>query len=208
MAQQLNHYLRRIPVWAIWLAGAIPLGLLVWDIFTGGLGVEPVRDIEQRLGRTALYFLIATLAVTPLLRITRISLMRFRRALGLISFSYAVLHVASWISMEMGFLWTQMLTDVVKRPYLIFGMSAFVLLLALAVTSNDLSIRRMGGAGWRQLHKLVYPAVLLISMHWIWALKLWEPKPLAILGAILLLLAVRIVIPRPLGLKKPRTLQN
>ncbi|WP_299846731.1 protein-methionine-sulfoxide reductase heme-binding subunit MsrQ [uncultured Paracoccus sp.] len=208
MAQQLNHYLRRIPVWAIWLAGAIPLGLLVWDIFTGGLGVEPVRDIEQRLGRTALYFLIATLAVTPLLRITRISLMRFRRALGLISFSYAVLHVASWISMEMGFLWAQMLTDVVKRPYLIFGMSAFVLLLALAVTSNDLSIRRMGGAGWRQLHKLVYPAVLLISMHWIWALKLWEPKPLAILGAILLLLAVRIVIPRPLGLKKPRALQN
>ena len=208
MAQQLNHYLRRIPVWAIWLAGAIPLGLLIWDIFTGGLGVEPVRDIEHRLGRTALYFLIATLAVTPLLRITRISLMRFRRALGLISFSYAVLHVASWISMEMGFLWAQMLTDVVKRPYLIFGMSAFVLLLALAVTSNDLSIRRMGGAGWRRLHKLVYPAVLLVSMHWIWALKLWEPKPLAILGAILLLLAVRIVIPRPLGLKKPRALQN
>ncbi|AUH65242.1 protein-methionine-sulfoxide reductase heme-binding subunit MsrQ [Paracoccus zhejiangensis] len=208
MAQQLNQYLRRIPVWAVWLAGAIPLGLLLWDIFTGGLGVEPVRDIEHRLGRTALYFLIATLAVTPLLRITRISLMRFRRALGLISFSYAVLHVASWISMEMGFLWAQMLTDVVKRPYLIFGMSAFVLLLALAVTSNDLSIRRMGGAGWRRLHKLVYPAVLLVSMHWIWALKLWEPKPLAILGAILLLLAVRIVIPRPLGLKKPRALQN
>lgn len=208
MGQELNRYLRRIPVWAIWLAGAIPLGLLVWDIFTGGLGVEPVRDIEHRLGRTALYFLIATLAVTPLLRITRISLMRFRRALGLICFSYAALHVAAWVSMDMGFLWAQMLKDVVKRPYLIFGMSAFVMLLALAVTSNNLSIRRMGGAGWRRLHKLVYPAVLLVALHWIWALKLWEPKPLAILTAILLLLALRIAIPRPLGGRKGRMLQN
>ena len=208
MAPLLNQYLRRIPVWAIWLGGAIPLALLVWDIFTGGLGVEPVRDIEHRLGRTALYFLIATLTVTPLLRITRISLMRFRRALGLICFSYAVLHVASWISMEMGFLWAQMLQDVVKRPYLIFGMSAFVMLAILAVTSNDLSIRRLSGAGWRKLHKLTYPAVLLVSLHWIWALKVWEPKPLAILTAILLLLALRVAIPRPLGARKPRVLQN
>lgn len=208
MGQQLNQYLRRVPVWALWLAGAIPLALLVWDTFTGGLGVEPVRDIEHRLGRTALYFLIATLSVTPLLRITRINLMRFRRALGLISFSYAVLHVASWISMEMGFLWGQMLQDVIKRPYLIFGMSAFLMLTVLAITSNNASIRRLGGAGWRRLHKLTYPAILLVSVHWIWALKVWEPKPLAILTVILVLLALRVVIPRPLGMTKARPLQN
>ncbi|TRW98584.1 sulfoxide reductase heme-binding subunit YedZ [Paracoccus sp. M683] len=198
MARQINQWLRRIPVWAVWLAGAFPLGLLIWDIFTGGLGVEPVRDIEHRLGRTALYFLIATLSVTPLLRITGISLMRFRRALGLICFSYAMLHVASWVSMEMGFRWQQMLGDVVKRPYLIFGMSALVMLVALAVTSNDSSIRRMCAAGWRRLHRLVYPAAVLASIHWIWALKLWEQKPLMILGAILLLLLLRLAIPRPL----------
>ena len=199
MAQAINQYLRRVPVWAVWLMAAIPLALLVWDTLTGGLGVEPVRDIEHRLGRTALYFLIATLAVTPLLRITRISLMRFRRALGLISFSYAVLHVTAWISMEMGFLWQQMLGDVVKRPYLIFGMVTFLALLALAVTSNDASIRRLGGQGWRRLHRLIYPAVILAAMHWLWALKLWEPKPLLILGAILVLLGLRWAIPRPLG---------
>lgn len=199
MAQAINQYLRRVPVWAVWLMAAIPLALLVWDTFTGGLGVEPVRDIEHRLGRTALYFLIATLAVTPLIRITRISLMRFRRALGLISFSYAVLHVTAWISMEMGFRWQQMLGDVVKRPYLIFGMVTFLALLALAVTSNDASIRRLGGQGWRRLHRLIYPAVILAAMHWLWALKLWEPKPLLILGAILVLLGLRWAIPRPLG---------
>ena len=83
MVQGLNRALRHVPVWAVWLAGLIPLALLVWDTVQGHLGVDPVRDIEHRLGRTAIYFLIATLAVTPLLRITRISLMRFRRALGL-----------------------------------------------------------------------------------------------------------------------------
>ncbi|AUH33148.1 sulfite oxidase heme-binding subunit YedZ [Paracoccus tegillarcae] len=207
MAQVINGYLRRIPVWAVWLGAAIPLALLVWDTLTGGLGVEPVRDIEHRLGRTALYFLIATLAVTPLMRITRISLLRFRRALGLISFTYAALHVASWISMEMGFLWGQMLTDVIKRPYLIFGMSAFVMLFALAVTSNDSSIRRLGAAGWRRLHRLVYPAVLLASIHWIWALKLWETKPLLVLGMILVLLALRVLIRRPLG-RRPAKVQT
>lgn len=208
MTQAINGYLRRIPVWAVWLAAAIPLALLIWDIFTGGLGVEPVRDIEHRLGRTALYFLIATLAVTPLMRLTRISLIRFRRALGLICFSYAVLHVAAWVSMEMGFLWGQMLSDVIKRPYLIFGMTAFVMLIAMAVTSNDSSIRRLGAAGWRRLHRLIYPAAILASIHWIWALKLWETKPLLMLGMILVLLALRVLVPRPLGRPKVKIAQN
>lgn len=82
MIQRLNGWLRRLPVWAVWLGGMIPLALLIWDTLAGGLGVDPVRDIEHRLGRTALYFLLATLAVTPLLRLTRLNLMRFRQALG------------------------------------------------------------------------------------------------------------------------------
>jgi len=192
MAQVLNRWFRRLPVWAVWLLGAIPLVLLVWDTFHGNLGVEPVRDIEHRLGRTALYFLIGTLAVTPLLRLARINLVRFRQALGLICFSYAVLHLSAWIAFDMAFLWAQMLKDVVKRPYLIFGMLAFLMLTALAVTSNRWSIRRMG-AGWRRLHRLIYPAAVLVSVHWLWALKLWESKPLTMLGLILVLLALRLL---------------
>ena len=125
-----------------------PLALLVWDTVQGHLGVDPVRDIEHRLGRTALYFLIATLCVTPLLRLARLNVMRFRQALGLICFTYVGCHVAAWVVFDMGFLWGQMVRDVVKRPYLIFGMLALVMLAALALTSNRLSIRRMG-AGWR-----------------------------------------------------------
>ena len=192
MVQGLNRGLRHLPVWAVWLAGLIPLALLVWDTLQGHLGVDPVRDIEHRLGRTAIYFLIATLTVTPLLRLTRVNLVRFRQALGLICFTYLLCHVAAWIAFDMGFLWAQIVKDVIKRPYLIFGMIAFLMLLALAVTSNRWSIRRMG-AGWRQLHRLIYPAAILAAAHWLWALKVWESWPLMILSVILTLLSLRLL---------------
>ncbi|UXU75691.1 MULTISPECIES: sulfite oxidase heme-binding subunit YedZ [unclassified Paracoccus (in: a-proteobacteria)] len=193
MAAALNRALRRVPVWAVWLVGMIPLALLIRDGLAGRLGVDPVRDIEHRLGRTAIYFLLATLAVTPLLRWGRVNLMRFRQALGLICFTYLLCHVAAWIVFDMGFLWSQMLKDVTKRPYLLFGMAGFLLLLPLALTSNRFSIRRLG-AGWRRLHRLIYPAAILACAHWLWALKLWESWPLLILAATLLLLGLRLPI--------------
>ena len=192
MVQSLNRWLRHLPVWAVWLAGLVPLALLISDTVLGPLGVDPVRDIEHRLGRTAIYFLIATLTVTPLLRLTRLNLMRFRQALGLICFTYLACHLAAWIAFDMGFLWAQIVKDVIKRPYLIFGMLAFVMLLALAVTSNRWSIRRMG-ARWRQLHRLIYPAAILAAVHWLWALKVWESWPLMILSVILTLLSLRLL---------------
>ena len=192
MVQGLNRGLRHLPVWAVWLAGLIPLALLVWDTVQGHLGIDPVRDIEHRLGRTAIYFLMATLTVTPLLRLTRVNLVRFRQALGLICFTYLLCHVAAWIAFDMGFLWAQIVKDVIKRPYLIFGMIAFLMLLALAVTSNRWSIRRMG-AGWRHLHRLIYPAAILAAAHWLWALKVWESWPLMILSVILTLLSLRLL---------------
>ncbi|MFV0385263.1 sulfite oxidase heme-binding subunit YedZ [Paracoccus sp. (in: a-proteobacteria)] len=202
MIRKLNEQLRRLPVWAIWLGGLCPLALLVVDMLTGGLGVDPIRDIEHRLGRTALYFLIASLAVTPLLRLTGIRLIRFRRALGLLCFTYAGLHVLSWLAMDMGFLWAQMAKDIVKRPYLLFGMLAFMMLGALAVSSNDLSIRRLGAVTWRRLHRLVYIAAPLVALHWIWALKTFPVTPGFWLIVILLLLGLRVVIPRPLRHEK------
>ncbi|MFT4014971.1 MAG: protein-methionine-sulfoxide reductase heme-binding subunit MsrQ [Paracoccus sp. (in: a-proteobacteria)] len=196
MTSHLNRILRRIPVWVIWLAGLVPLVLLLADTLAGRLGVEPVRDIEHRLGRTALYFLIATLAVTPLLRLTRLNLIRFRQALGLICFTYAACHLAAWVVFDMGLLWSQILRDVIKRPYLIFGMSAFLGLLALALTSNRWSIRRMG-RNWGRLHRLIYPAAVLAAVHWLWALKVWQSWPLGWLAAILLLLSLRLLRKRP-----------
>lgn len=191
----LNAQARRLPEWAVWLAGALPLALLVADTLLGRLGIDPVRDIEHRLGRTALYFLAASLAVTPLLRFGRVNVVRLRRALGLLAFSYAALHLGAWLVFDMGLLWSQIARDVVKRRYLVFGMGAFTILLLLALTSNAASLRRLGAARWRWLHRLVYAAAPLAVTHWLWALKVWEAKPLAWGAVILALLACR-TLPR------------
>ncbi|AZY92393.1 MULTISPECIES: sulfite oxidase heme-binding subunit YedZ [Paracoccus] len=203
MIRGINNALRRIPVWAVWLAGAVPFAVLLWDIFTGGLGVDPVQEVEHRLGQTALYFLIGGLAVTPLLRLTGVSLMRFRRAIGVICFAYALPHVLAWVVLDMGLLWGQMARDILKRPYLLFGMGSFLILIALAVTSNNTSLRRMGGQAWRRLHKLVYVAAPLAAMHWLWAIKVNEIAPIFWAAVIALLLASRLVIRRPMSWTRP-----
>lgn len=194
MIRVVNNALRRVPVPAVWLAGALPFALLVWDTLTNNLGVDPVQQIEHRLGRTALYFLVAGLAVTPLLRLTGVSLMRFRRAIGVLCCAYALPHVLAWVVMDMGLLWGQMARDIIKRPYLLFGMGAFLMLLALAVTSNNLSIRKMGGQGWRKLHKLVYVAAPLVGMHWLWSVKVNEFSPIFWFIVIFVLLMIRVVV--------------
>lgn len=190
--QRANAFLRRIPEWAVWLAGSLPLALLIYDTVLGHLGVDPIRDIEHRLGRTALYFLIGSLTITPVRRLFRLNATHLRRALGLLAFSYALLHLLSWVVFDMGLLWSQMLKDVVKRPYLIFGMTAFVILLLLAVTSNRFSIRRLR-RWWGRLHRLVYFAAILACLHWLWALKLWVGWPLFCAGMVLVLLGVRVL---------------
>ncbi|WP_347268798.1 protein-methionine-sulfoxide reductase heme-binding subunit MsrQ [Paracoccus sp. (in: a-proteobacteria)] len=191
MARFLNPWLRRIPARAVWPAGLLPLALLAWEVATGQAGVDPVRAIEHRLGRTAIYFLLATLAVTPLLRLTRLNLMRQRQALGLLCFTYLAGHLLAWVYLDMGLLWGQMLRDVVKRPYLLFGMAGFLLLLALALSSNRQS-RRALGSRWFVLHRLIYPASILGGLHWVWSLKVWDSWALAVLAVILLLILLRL----------------
>lgn len=201
MTRWLNTQARRVPEWAVWLGGALPLALAIWDAVQGRLGVDPVAALEHRLGRTAIYFLIASLAVTPLIRFAKVNLVPFRRALGLLSFTYAALHVAVWVVLDMGLRWEQLLRDIVKRPYLLFGAGALLILFALAITSNKASIRKLGGAGWKRLHRAVYAAAILAALHWLWVGKVWHPKPMLWAGVILAILAVRL-LPRPT--KTPR----
>lgn len=195
LSARINPWARRFPVWAVWVLGLIPLVLLVHDLFTGGLGVEPIRVLEHRLGRTALYFLIGGLAITPLLKLARINLVKFRRALGLLCFTYAGLHVLVWVVMDMGLLWGQMLKDIVKRPYLTVGMGAFAILVILALSSNNASIRRLRG-NWQRLHRLVYAAAVLAGVHYLWAVKAWPVKPVVLLAVILVLLGLRLLFRR------------
>lgn len=184
--------IRRLPTGTVWALGSLPLALLVWDTLAGNLGVDPVRDIEHRLGRTAIYFLVASLCITPILRLARVNLIKFRRPLGLLAASYAGLHLLAWAVLDMGLLWSQMLRDIAKRPYLTIGMGVFVILLVMAATSSNAAIRRLGPVRWRAIHRWAYLAAPLAVFHWLLAYKIWPAKPLVILALVAILLALRL----------------
>ena len=144
------------------------------------------------MGEWALMLMVAVLTITPLRRFLGLNLLKFRRAIGLLVFFYVLAHFLIWVVLDMGLLWQQILTDVVKRPYVTLGMAALAMLLPLALTSNNRSIRRLGAQRWQKLHKLTYPAALGGAVHYIWLVKSWPLEPFLYLAAILTLLAVRI----------------
>ena len=194
MRDRLNSLLRRVPVWVVYVAGMLPAPILLYMGAVGALGVEPIKALEHELGELALKFLVAGLAVTPLRRFAGINLLKFRRAIGLIAFYYVSCHLLVWLVLDVQ-LPSQIWADIVKRPYITVGMAAFVLLTPLAVTSNNLSLRRMGPVAWRRLHKLVYPAVILGAVHYVMLGKGFQIEPLIYLAIILGLLLARL--PKP-----------
>ena len=192
IVDRLNGWLRRVPVWLVYLVGALPPFWLLYLGLTGGLGPEPIKELEHELGELALKMLIVGLAVTPLRRFAGLNLLRFRRAIGLITFYYVCCHLLVWLVLDVQ-LPSQIWADIVKRPYITVGMAAFALLIPLAVTSNNWSVRRLG-PWWRKIHKLVYPAAVLGAIHFVMLRKGFQIEPLIYLGLILALLALRMRI--------------
>ncbi|WPY93460.1 protein-methionine-sulfoxide reductase heme-binding subunit MsrQ [Limimaricola variabilis] len=189
-AQKINGALRRVPAWPLYVLGALWAAFLFWQALTGRLGVEPINALEREYGDTALKLLVAGLAVTPLLKYTRVSLLKFRRAIGLLTFFFVLAHFLVWALLDVqsfGRVWA----DILKRPYVTVGMIAFLGLIPLALTSNNLSIRRLGRS-WRRLHQLVYGIAILGAVHYIWLAKGFQIEPLVYLGLILGLLAARV----------------
>lgn len=192
----LHSGLRRVPVYTLYIAGVLPLIYLVVLLFTGGLGVDPVKALEHRVGKVGLQFLIAVLAVTPLRRFAGLNLIKFRRALGLLTFFYIAVHLAIWLALDIQFFWAEIWADILKRPYITIGMTGFALMLPLAITSNNAAIKRMGPAKWKLLHQLTYLAAIAGALHYIWLVKGWQIEPLIYMAMILGLLASRIRLNR------------
>jgi sulfoxide reductase heme-binding subunit YedZ len=190
LVQNLNTGLRRLPVPVVYIVCAVPAPWLFYLGLTGGLGAEPIKALEHDLGELALRFLIGGLAVTPLRRFTGLNLMRFRRAIGLITFYYVVCHLLVWALLDVQIV-GEMWADILKRPYITIGMAAFALLLPLALTSNTFAVHRLGPF-WGKLHRLVYPAAILGGVHYVMLSKGFQIEPLLYLAVILVLLALRM----------------
>lgn len=194
---------RRLLVPAAVVAGLLPLAKLAVDAARGGLGANPIAEALNRLGFWTLVFLTLTLAATPAHDWLGLSWpVRIRRALGLLTFGYAALHLATYAGVDQFLDWAAIGADVVKRKFIAVGFATFLLLAPLAVTSTDAWVRRLGYRRWKALHRLAYAAALGGVLHFLWRVKIDLRLPLVFAVALGLLVALRLV-PRPGPRRRP-----
>ncbi len=178
----------RLTTAGLFLLGCLPAAWLLGAAFTGQLGANPTEALIRQLGEWGLRFLLLTLAATPINRFFKWGLLlRHRRMIGLFAFVYAVLHFCAFIWFDHFFDWGELLRDILKRPFITLGMAAWLLLLPLAITSGRWAVRRMGYRHWVTLHRLIYPAAVLVIVHFFMLVKADLREPI-IYGALLFLL--------------------
>jgi methionine sulfoxide reductase heme-binding subunit len=174
-----------------WAACLWPAGLLAYQAVTNTLGPDPTANIELTTGYYTLLLLIISLAVTPVRKLVpQLSwLIKFRRLLGLFAFFYGTVHMLAYVALYAGFDVNAMLNDIAKRKFITIGATAWLLLVPLAATSTNWSIRKMGGKNWNRLHKLVYIAAVCGMIHYWWQVKpgVLSPLRLTLVLAVLLL---------------------
>ncbi|PSL18390.1 protein-methionine-sulfoxide reductase heme-binding subunit MsrQ [Shimia abyssi] len=191
MIDLLNAAARKVPSWVLYIVAALYPTFLFYQGLTGGLGVDPVKAMEHEMGRKGLQVLILTLSITPLRRYLGVNFMKFRRATGLIAFFYIGLHLLVWLVLDVQ-IPSEIWADILKRPYVTIGMVGFIVLLPLAITSNNWSVRRLG-RNWHVLHKLTYVAIVLGAVHFLMLAKGFQYEPIIYLVVVAFLLALRLI---------------
>lgn len=206
-----SQWIGRVVRPAVIIGGLGPglyLGLGVLGVTAIDLGANPAEKLEHFTGTTTLVLLLLSLTITPLRRLTGINpLVRLRKPLGLWAFAYAVAHLSCYLVFDQSLLWGEIYYDILKRPYITVGFAAFLILLALALTSSAWAIRRLGKR-WTTLHKGVYLAAVLGVFHYLWLVKLDTSTPVAFAVVLIGLLAARregrpAPHPRPAGTELP-----
>ena len=186
-----TQWMTRVIKPAVFILCLVPLACLAWDGFTHQLGANPVEKLNHRTGIWTLRFLLLTLTVTPLRRLTAWNiLIRLRRMLGLYVFFYAGLHFLTWLVFDHFFDVHEMAKDIIKRPYITVGFSAFVLLIPLAVTSTKKWVKRLGSR-WAKLHQLIYVIATCGVLHYLWLVKADVRAPVIYASLLAVLLAYR-----------------
>ena len=188
---------------AVLVGGLAPLAVLAVDFVRGTLGANPIQQVLNQLGLLALIVLVASLACTPLKVLFKWTWpIRIRKLLGLLGFAYACLHFLTYVVVDQELNLGVLVQDVLKRPFITVGFAALVLLVPLAVTSTNAMVRRMGFPAWQRLHRLVYVAVSLGVVHFVWRVKKDLTEPLLYAGVLGLLFAIRVA--EAVRKRKPR----
>ena len=177
---------------AVWLLALLPLTRLVWLGFNDDLGANPVEFVERSTGLWALVILLITLSLTPIRLITgRVWVIQLRRLTGLFMFFYASLHITTYVWLDFGFMWADIVKDIAKHPRILVGFGAFMLAIPLAATSNNFMIKRLK-TNWKKLHQAVYLLAILAVVHFLWLVKKDLTEPLYYAVALAILFGVRI----------------
>jgi sulfoxide reductase heme-binding subunit YedZ len=185
---------RRIK-FAVFVACLTPLGRLAWDAYTQNLGANPIEKITHLTGDWTLRFLLITLSITPARKLLGLpNLIKFRRMLGLYAFFYGSLHFLTYIWLDKFFNLHEMIADIEKRKFITIGLTAFTLLIPLAITSTTGWIRRLGGKRWQMLHRLIYLSAICGVIHYLWLVKADVRKPLEYAAILAVLVCYRVVV--------------
>ena len=179
----------------LFINGLVPLALLLWDYARHQVGANPLEFVTHTTGMLTLVFLLISLAVSPLRRITGANwLIKFRRMLGLFAFFYGSLHLLTYVAFDRFLHFTTIPADILKRPFIAVGMTALFLMLPLAVTSTDAMVKRLGGKNWALLHRVVYVAGVLGVLHYYMLVKSDVRLPLTFAFVLAVLLAFRVLM--------------
>ena len=183
------------PKFVVFVNSLIPLALLFWDLYRKQVGPNPVEFATRTTGMLTLVFLSLTVAITPLRRIFGInSVVKFRRMLGLFAFFYGCLHLLTYVWFDRLWNLASVAGDVVQRPFILAGMTAFLLMVPLAITSTNKMVKRIGGKRWAKLHRLVYLAAIAGVVHFWMLVKADKHLPLTFAFIILFLLGYRLLV--------------
>jgi len=189
MFSKINpKYLKKI----VFILSLIPIFFIIYQIITDQLGPEPIKEITHHTGKWTLYFIVITLAMTPLKKITKLNIwINYRRMFGLFIFFYASVHLMTYVGLDYRFDLTSIGDDITKKKYIFIGFSAWLLLIPLALTSNKWMMKFLKHK-WKKLHRLIYLISLFGAIHYLWLVKRDLTEPLIFLTIILILLAFRI----------------
>ena len=188
MLTQINQVYLKVVIFTLSL---VPIFYIIYQILTNQLGPEPIKDITHHTGKWTLYFIVITLAMTPLKKITKLNIwINYRRMFGLFIFFYASIHLMTYVGLDYRFALTSIGNDIIKKKYIFIGFSAWLLLIPLAVTSNKQMMKVLKDK-WKKLHRLIYLISLFGVIHYLWLVKRDLTEPLIFLMVILILLAFR-----------------
>ena len=176
----------------IFILSLVPIFYIIYQILTNQLGPEPIKDITHHTGKWTLYFMVITLAMTPLKKITKLNIwINYRRMFGLFIFFYASVHLMTYVGLDYRFDLESIGDDIIKKKYIFIGFAAWLLLIPLAITSNKRMIKILKDK-WKKLHRLIYLISLFGVVHYLWLVKRDLTEPLIFLTIILFLLAFRL----------------